>query len=150
MKRSSFLIFVFLVILCATASAEQPQINPSGVWSMWDWNMNYTKVFSWGENPVNNEVDIIDLGAKLPYMIISSETFNVTSYTQEGFRFIFEGEWGVEKKTQGSIVIVFNEDGNSFYFESVNPEGFTHIGESYRLYRVPVDAPVVPIGPEGP
>jgi len=35
----------------------------------------------------------------------------------------------------------------------VKPEDFVDIvdlGESYRLYRVPVDAPVVPIGPEGP
>jgi hypothetical protein len=155
MKRSSFLIFIFFMILCATAFADQPQINPSGVWSMWDWNMNYTKAFSWGENPVNNEVVIIDIGAKPPYIDVPVGEFKVISYRQEGYRFIFEGGWGTmsEELIPGNLVAVYSEDGNSLYFESIKPEKFgavMELGEMNCFLRVPVDAPVVPIGPEGP
>ena len=114
--------------------------------------MTKTKMFSWGENPIDNDVTIIDLGARQPYIIVSSVKFSVKSYTQEGYRFIFEGQWetGDETSIPGALVVVYSEDGNSLYFESENPQGFTLLGESYRLYRVPVDAPVMPIGPEGP
>jgi hypothetical protein len=61
----------------------------------------------------------------------------------------FEGQWETrdEASIPGSLVVVYSKDGNSLYFESVKPEDFCDIvdlGESYRLYRVPVDAPVVP------
>lgn len=117
--------------------------------------MTHTWKFSWGENPVNNEVVIIDIGAKPPYIVVPVGEFKVSSYKQEGYRFIFEGGWGTmsEELIPGNLVAVYSEDGNSLYFESVKPEDFVDIvdlGESYRLYRVPVDAPVVPIGPEGP
>ncbi len=155
MKRSSFLIFILLGIFCVTAFADQPRINPSGVWSTQGVDMTKTKMFSWGENPIHNDVVIIDLGAKQPYIIVSSVKFSATSYTQEGYQFIFEGQWETRDETSipGSLVVVYSEDGNSLYFESVKPEDFVDIvdlGESYCLYRVPVDAPVVPIGPEWP
>lgn len=134
------------------AFTDEPQINPSGVWSIQGVNMTKTKVFSWGENPIHNDATIIDLGAQQPYMVVYSQKFIVTSYTQEGCQFIFEGHWEARDETSipGYLVIIYSEDGNSLYFESENPEGFTLLGESYRLYRVSVDAPVVPIGPEGP
>jgi hypothetical protein len=155
MKRSSFFIFIFLMMLCIIAFADQPQINPSGVWSIQGVDMTKTKMFSWGENPIDNDVVIIDLGAKQPYIIVSSVKFSVTSYTREGYQFIFEGQWETRDETSipGSLVVVYSKGGNSLYFESVKPEDFVDIvdlGESYRLYRVPVDAPVVPIGPKGP
>ncbi len=122
---------------------------------MWDWNMNYIQVFSWGENPVNNEVVVIDLGAKPPYIDVPVGEFKVSSYRQEGYRFIFEGGWGTmsEELIPGNLVAVYSEDGNSLYFESIKPEKFgavMELGEMNRFFRVPVDAPVVPIGPEGP
>jgi hypothetical protein len=152
MKRSSFFIFIFLIMLCGAVSADQPRINQSGVWSIQGVDMTKTKMFSWGENPIDNDVTIIDLGAKQPYIIVSSVKFSVKSYTQEGYRFIFEGQWetGDEISIPGCLVVVYSEDSNSLYFESVKPEDFVDLGESHRLFKVPVDAPVVPIGPEGP
>ena len=154
MKLQGFLSFLF-IFSCAAMAGAQPRINPSGVWSTQGVDMTKTKMFSWGENPIDNDVVIIDLGAKQPYIIVSSVKFSVTSYTQEGYQFIFEGQWETRDETSipGSLVVVYSEDGNSLYFESVKPEDFVDIvdlGEPYRLYRVPVDAPVVPIGPEGP
>ncbi|SLM18020.1 exported hypothetical protein [uncultured spirochete] len=154
MKLQGILSFLFIFSYAAMAGS-QPQINPSGVWSMWDWNMNYTKAFSWGENPVNNEVVVIDLGAEEPYIDVAVGEFKVSSYRQEGYRFIFEGGWGTmsEELIPGNLVAVYSEDGNSLYFESIKPEKFgavMELGETNRYFRVPVDAPVVPIGPEGP
>ncbi len=117
--------------------------------------MTHTYIFSWGENPVNNEAVVIELGAKSPYLDVPAGEFEVSAYRQEGYRFIFEGGWGTESTVliPGSLVVVYSEDGNSLYFESVEPEEFEavmDIGELHRLFRVPIDAPVVPIGPEGP
>jgi hypothetical protein len=156
MKRSSFFIFIFLMMLCIIAFADQPQINPSGVWSLRDsGSMTHTWKFSWGENPVNNEVVVIDLGAEEPYIDVAVGEFKVSSYKQEGYRFIFEGGWGTmsEELIPGNLVAVYSEDGNSLYFESIKPEKFgavMELGEMNCFLRVPVDAPVVPIGPEGP
>ncbi|SLM18024.1 exported hypothetical protein [uncultured spirochete] len=154
MKLQGILSFLF-IFSCAAMAGSQPRINPSGVWSIQGVDMTKTKMFSWGENPIDNDVVIIDLGAKQPYIIVSSVKFSVTSYAQEGYQFIFKGQWETRDETSipGSLVVVYSEDGNSLYFESVKPEDFVDIvdlGESYRLYRVPVDAPVMPIGPEGP
>jgi hypothetical protein len=150
MKRSSFYIFIFLIKLCGAVLPIKPRSISQGMVYQ-GVEMTKTKMFS-GRNPIDNDVTIIDLGAKQPYIIVSSVKFSVKSYTQEGYRFIFEGQWetGDEISIPGCLVVVYSEDSNSLYFESVKPEDFVDLGESHRLFKVPVDAPVVPIGPEGP
>jgi len=108
--------------------------------------------FSWGVNPRSIESEIIDLGADPAYIVVSSEKLIVNSIDQKGFQFIFSGYWA-DDKTPGSLSVLFGIDGDTLYYLQVEPEyrsGLIDNGEHGWFVRVPVDAPIVEIGPEGP
>jgi hypothetical protein len=148
MKNWKIALIALAILACgATATGE---INPSGIWYDGTGNMNYIGVFSWGENPMNNAVYIIDLGDPAPYLTTGADHLFVTSIKQIGNRIIFYGDWGLPEG-KGSLTAVFSEDGNTMYFESTDPVGRANVGSEIVSRRVPIDAPVIPIDPvKGP
>ncbi|HEY9055485.1 MAG TPA: hypothetical protein VIO60_11775 [Rectinemataceae bacterium] len=150
MKKAALLI-VLLLLIAFDANAQSP--SPSGVWSTGKYNYTHTMDFSWGSNPVNLEVNIIDLGAIPPYIVVSSQSFTVVSYLETTEGFVFFGDWGSDKVIPGLISIKLSADGNSLCFVDIFPERYQNLIKrdiEEWFVRVPQDAPVVPIGENGP
>ncbi|HEY9055486.1 MAG TPA: hypothetical protein VIO60_11780 [Rectinemataceae bacterium] len=136
-----------------TSVVFSPQnIRPSGVWDHPGVQMNSTREFSWGTNPVNKEVYTIDLGAEKPTIDFAGERLTIHEVVQKDYVFIFKGSW-YDEDEPGSVSVIFSADGNSLYFLDVKPDrfhGLTDFLIPFWFVRVPQDAPVVPIGENGP
>jgi hypothetical protein len=91
------LLGALLLCLIACTASDSFTVNPSGVWQFQGrGNMNYKKVYSWGENPTYNQATVIDLGDAKPYIDTEWGRFYVVSKQRKGGKYIFSGIWGEE------------------------------------------------------
>jgi hypothetical protein len=150
-KNILFLVIIILFYPLTIFSDSINSVNISGVWENKPYRHFNKGMFSWGENVYSTGSVMIDLGAIKPHLSChGGGSFFISKVEYKNGYVELTGIYSDQPNTIKKILIkIIDKDTISIELVDRNIVWLMNPNDENIFYRVPVDAPYEPLGPEG-
>jgi hypothetical protein len=146
-NRISFLISIVFIFSASTSAYADP-VDISGIWEDEPQQHFNQGTFSWGKNVYSTGSIIIDLGTKKPCLKNQGGVFFITKINRKTNSVELIGNYAGESETKKIIVHII--DKNTISIDLIDyPRIWLTISSENVFHRIPVNAPLEPLGPMG-